>query len=180
MLGNKTVIKIHSTICGEHQTSLKLRYNYNLMDSKKRRMSPFEFLLAPGSLVGNIHMEITLPENIPFRHNLRQSLAPKCASATDRQTLRDSFKRRASCQTGRLPPSVYQRHERNKIVINLDEAQQKEFNEQLGIKRWISTRLFADASVKSVDESESVSGFTFPVYDGPSAPCKALIVSIKV
>jgi len=143
-------------------------------------MSPFEFLLAPGSLVGNIHMEIALPESVTFRHNLRQSLAPKCHSASDRQTLRDSFKRRASCQTGRLASSVYQRHERNKIVINLDEAQQKEFNEQLGIKRWISTRLFAETSAKSVGERKAASAFRFPVYEGPSAPCKALIVSIKV
>ena len=150
-------------------------------------MHSFEYLLAPGSLVGQLQMEITLPTKGNIRHNVQQALSPNCKSAEAHHTVRNSFRRRASCLT-KLTPSIYRRvvtADTQKLTITLDQSRQKEFNEMVGIKRWISARV--DLEDDPEDENRSVDyvndeadAFRFPVYDALSpTTCKALIISIK-
>ena len=106
-------IQIHSSICGDHQTSLKLSYVYSLasgQSSKKKRLQPFEYFLAPGSLVGAIKVEISFPKFSSFRHNFRQALSPSCQTTKHHDEIKNSFKRRTDCSK-KISNSVFKKFE---------------------------------------------------------------------
>ena len=67
------------------------------------------------------------------------------------------------------------------LQIDLNQASQKKFNDFLGIKRWISTKIDLPqeklSSMSSIEKSEN---FWFPVLDrNHPESCKALIITIQ-